>query len=197
MKCRCWLVWTLPLILTGGFLVSCRTVPAVDDSARPFEQALVAVEGIPNVAPGSKAEAEGIARLKTLLGNLTRETIQDLTAKTYAKNAYLNDTLKTLRGSAAIEDYFLATAMNAEKVTATFQSVQRGEDGLYTFRWTMETRLKKVAAGRTLRTLGITVVRFDDEGRVLVHQDYWDSAQGLFDHIPVVGYGTRAIKGRL
>ena len=197
MKFRRWLVWTLPLLLVGGFLVSCRTVPAVDDSAKPFEQALAAVSGVPNVVLGSTAETDGITRLKTLLGNLTADTIRDLTAKTYAPDAYLNDTLKILRGAAAIEAYFLATAANAEKITATFQSVQRGDDGLYTFRWTMETRLKKVAAGRTLRTLGITVVRFDEQGRVLVHQDYWDSAQGLFDHVPVVGFGTRAIKARL
>ena len=73
----------------------------------------------------------------------------------------------------------------------------RSGDRLYHFRRVMDTWLKKVAKGETLRTIGISIVRFDAEGRVLVHQDYWDSAAGLFDHVPVVGWGTRTIRARL
>ena len=182
--------------LAGG-LVACRTVPVVRDSAAPFEQVLLAVAGQPNVTAGSPAEAQGIANVKALLGNLTVENIRSLTAKAYTPDAYLNDTLKTLRGAAAIEAYFLATAATAESVTAQFQDVTRGEDGLYTFRWVMETRLKKIAQGQVIRTLGISLIRFDEQGRVLFHQDYWDSAQGLFEHVPLLGRGIRAIKARL
>ena len=57
--------------------------------------------------------------------------------------------------------------------------------------------MKKVAKGETITTPGITLVRFDRSGRILIHQDYWDSTTGLFEHVPVLGYGIRAIKARL
>jgi DNA-binding transcriptional regulator/RsmH inhibitor MraZ len=75
--------------------------------------------------------------------------------------------------------------------------VTRGADGSYYFRWVMDVRMKKVARGETIRTPGITLVRFDEQGRVLIHQDYWDSAAGLWEHVPVLGRGIRTIKARL
>jgi hypothetical protein len=32
---------------------------------------------------------------------------------------------------------------------------------------------------------------------VVLHQDYWDSAAGLFEHVPVVGRLIRTVKSRL
>jgi hypothetical protein len=61
----------------------------------------------------------------------------------------------------------------------------------------MDARLKKVAAGETLRSIGITLVRFDAAGGVVIHQDYWDSAAGLFDHVPLIGRAIRTIKAGL
>ena len=186
------------LVLPLAFALSaCRTVPRVTDNAAGFRAALAGVADRPNVAAGSDAERTGIEGVKGLLGKIDAANVRASTSKVYAPDCYLNDTLKTLHGSAAIEAYFLATAETAESVAATFDDVTRSGDGLYYFRWVMETRLKKVAKGEAIRTIGISVVRFDAEGRVLVHQDYWDSATGLFDHVPVVGWGTRAIKARL
>ncbi len=184
----------LPLALV---LTACRTVPRVADNAAGFRAALAGVSDRPNVVPGSDAERTGIAGVKGLLGKIDVENVRANTTKVYAPDCYLDDTLKTLHGATNVQAYFLATAAVAESVTATFDDVTRSGDGLYYFRWVMDTRLKKVAQGETIRTIGISVVRFDAEGRVLVHQDYWDSAAGLFDHVPVVGWGTRAIKARL
>ena len=184
----------LPLALA---LSACKTVPRVTDNAANFRAVLAEFASRPNVAPGSEAERAGIAGVKGLLGSITAENVRANTTKVYAPDCFLNDTLKTLRGATNVEAYFLASAAGAESVTATFDDVTRGGDGLYCFRWVMDTRLKKVAKGETIRTLGISLIRFDEQGRVLIHQDYWDSATGLFDHVPVVGWGTRAIKARL
>jgi len=67
----------------------------------------------------------------------------------------------------------------------------------YYFRWTMETRMKHLARGKTIRTIGVTLVRFDPEGRVLLHQDFWDSAQGVWDQVPVLGSVIRWIQSQL
>jgi len=122
--------------------------------------------------------------------------VRGLTLETYAPDAFFNDTLKTVRGADAIEHYFLETVKNAESVRATVQDVAVS-DGNYYVRWTMDVRLAKFKRGQTLRSIGITHLRFDDAGRILIHQDYWDSTGGFFEHLPVVGGILRAIKSRI
>ena len=189
------------LCLLGCFLLflgmGCSSVPRVTDSTSALKAIRSEMEQRPTVAPGSPAERQGIERLKTFLTRIDAESVRTQTLSVYALDAYLNDTLVIRRGATNIQAYFLTTVDAAESITASIEDVSRSADGFYYVRWTMDARMKKVAAGETIRTLGITLVRFDDQGRVLIHQDYWDSAAGLWDHVPVIGRGIRWIKGRL
>lgn len=192
--------WVFLICLDGLFLfigLGCSGVPRVTDSAAALRAIRAEMEARPTVAVGSPAERQGIERLKLFLSRIDAESVRNNTLSVYAPDAYLNDTLVSRRGSSNIQSYFLATVEAAETITANIEDVTRSADGFYYVRWTMDVRMKKVAAGETIRTLGITLVRFDDQGRVLIHQDYWDSAAGLWDHVPGLGRGIRWIKGRL
>jgi hypothetical protein len=48
----------------------------------------------------------------------------------------------------------------------------------------------------TSNTVGVTHLRFDEAGRIILHQDFWDSAEGLYRHIPVLGSLIGVIRGR-
>lgn len=178
-------------------LLGCASVPRQTDSAAGYQGAIAALAGRPTVAAESDAERQAIARVKGFLANWSVSTIQEQTETVYAPDAYLNDTLKTVRGAAQIRDYFLATATNTESITVQFEDVTRGADDTYYFRWVMDVRMKKVARGESIRTPGITLIRFDAQGRVQVHQDYWDSGAGLWEHVPMLGRAIRTIKARL
>jgi hypothetical protein len=54
-------------------------------------------------------------------------------------------------------------------------------------RWSMRMQFR--AAGRDVDSLsvGITQLRFDEAGQIVLQQDYWDSAEGFYRHLPVVG----------
>lgn len=183
--------------MAGWVLAGCSAVRRRTDFSEEFRAAYEAAAARPTVAAGSESERSAIARVKRFLGNWSEATIREQTDQVYAPDAYLNDTLKTLHGATQIRDYFLETAENAESITVEFADVTRATDGAHYFRWVMDVRMKKVAAGKTIRTPGITLVRFDEKGRVLIHQDYWDSAAGLWEHVPVIGRGIRTIKARL
>lgn len=189
------------LLLTGilGLLLvaGCRTVPVQYDFASDQTAARESAQARPTVAPGSEAEQAAIERVKTLLGDLSTDNIRRLTRQVYAEEAYLNDTLKTLQGAEAIEAYFLETAEITDFIKATFADVSPTGDGFYVFRWQMDVGMRKVARGKTVQTLGISLIRFDEEGKVTYHQDYWDSTAGLFQHVPGIGRGIRMIKARL
>ncbi len=183
------------LLLLPLLLSACRTSPVVLDTAKPFDDALAARTNDLGVAKGSEAELAALGRVKEFFGVMTEESVRRLTRQVYAPEAYFNDTLKAVTGAAAIEDYFIATVRNAESVTVRFEDVAES-GGNYYFRWVMNTRLKKLREGQTIRTIGITMVRFDAQGRVLLHQDFWDSTAGVFEHVPGVGTAIRGIKAK-
>ncbi len=192
-----WPAVAIAVLAAGIGLSACRVAPRETDHAAGFRLVVAEKRAEPTVSAGSTAEREAVDRLKGFLGNWTVETIQSNTLAVYAPDAWFNDTLKTVRGATNIQSYFLKTMKNTESISVQFEDVTRSGDGFYYFRWVMDNRLKSIARGETLRTLGITLVRFDAAGRVTVHQDYWDSTAGLFEHVPLLGRGIRAIKARL
>lgn len=166
---------------------------------QPMQEYLTLVEQLksrPTVKPGSPEADAGVQRFKKFFADMSEESVRTLTRETYAPEVFFNDTLKTVRGVDALEHYFLETVKNAESVNATVMDVTES-DGNYYVRWTMDVRLAKFKRGETLRSIGITHLRFDDEGRIVIHQDYWDSTAGFFEHLPVLGGILRAIKSKI
>lgn len=43
----------------------------------------------------------------------------------------------------------------------------------------------------------MTHVRFDDQGKIVFHQDYWDAGSVVYERVPVVGWFVRKIKARV
>ena len=186
-----------PFILFGCIVLMLLDVHTTfADPVADFQNALTQTASIQGPARGSISEKESIGRFEKFLSHLDEKTAREQTEKVYAPDAFLNDTLKTLRGSPAIRDYFIKTAQGLDSMTVRFDDVAVSERNYY-FRWTMDTRMKHLAPGKTIRTIGITMVRFDPEGRVLIHQDFWDSAQGVWDHVPVLGSVIRWIQSKI
>ena len=181
------------VLLATLIFASCASRQPRPDSVATYQAFLRSHPGAD--LRGAKEDA-AVRRFQDFLSAFTEEKLRRDTRRVYAQDAYLNDTLKTLRGSAAIEEYFLGTLANTESITVTFSDVARSGNEYY-FRWVMDVRFKKFQRGETIRTIGMTHVRFNREGQVILHQDYWDSAQGLFEHVPVIGTGIQLIKSRL
>lgn len=166
------------------------------DSVDSFQKAFAEATRVEGPSPGTPEEREAIARFENFLSHLNEKTAREETEKVYAPDAFLNDTLKTIHGAPGIREYFIKTAQGLDGMSVRFDDVARS-GGTYYFRWTMDTRMKHLARGRTVTTIGVTLVRFDPRGRVLVHQDFWDSSQGVWEHVPVMGSVIRWIRSRL
>jgi hypothetical protein len=147
------------------------------------------------VAPGSTEEKEGIERFKGLFSDLSAENVRSKIRDVYAEDVYFNDTLKEIRGIAALEQYLVESADAVESCSASVGDVAVN-NGNYYFRWTMDIRFKRFKKGRLTHSIGMSHIRFNKDGKIRLHQDYWDSAAGLFQHLPLVGYLIRKIKER-
>jgi hypothetical protein len=127
-----------------------------------FQQAMVTTANVQGPPRGSAAEQAAITRFENFLSNLDEKIARDDTTKVYAPDAYLNDTLKTLHGSAAIREYFIRTAKGLDSMKVSFDDLAVSGRNYY-FRWTMETRMKHLAPGKSITTIGVTMVRFDPQ----------------------------------
>jgi hypothetical protein len=141
-------------------------------------------------------ERAAVQRFEEFLASFTVEKVQRDTAAVYAPEAFFNDTLKTVCGPAAIEKHFLGAIANTTEITVEFTGRARSGNDYY-FRWVMDVRYRLFHGGKTVRTIGMSHIRFDRDGRVILHQDYWDATQGFFEYVPVIGPGIRWIKSRI
>jgi hypothetical protein len=41
---------------------------------------------------------------------------------------------------------------------------------------------------------GATHLRFDAQGRVILHRDYWDAAEELYAKLPLIGWLMRGLQ---
>ena len=189
-------VEVMRILLTAMLLSLFIQHDSLADPVKDFQEAMASTSSVQGPPRGSIAEKEAISRFETFLGHLDEQRARLDTTKVYAPDAFLNDTLKTIHGSGAIRDYFIKTAQGLDSMTVTFDEVAvSGHD--YYFRWTMDTRMKHLSPGKTVRTIGVTLVRFNPEGQVVVHQDFWDSAQGVWDHVPVLRSVIRWIRSKI
>ena len=148
-------------------------------------------------APGSDAEASALKRFADFFSDFAPGRVARMLDATYAPDVYFNDNLKAIHGSIELAKYLDESAAGVEDCRVTIEDTSRNKDGEYLVRWKMLIRFRKFAKGRDTWTVGITHLRFAADGRVVYHQDYWDSALGVYQHIPLLGAAIRAIRRRI
>lgn len=142
----------------------------------------------------AQTEKEALQRFSDFYLEYSYEAIQSGVRDLYAENAWFGDPFHIVEGIDEIEHYFLVMAEPVEHCSFTVDSIQRSGVDYYA-RWTMELE-SKAAKGEMIRTIGISHVRFNEQGKVIFQQDYWDSS-AMLDRLPIVGYWTRLVKGRI
>ncbi|MDE2394958.1 MAG: nuclear transport factor 2 family protein [Burkholderiales bacterium] len=113
----------------------------------------------------------------------------------YAADASFKDPFNEVRGRAAIRALFEHMFRQIEAPRFVFhRAVAQGDTAFLT--WTMlYGRADGARAGQAIR--GCTELRFDAEGRVALHRDYWDAAEELYEKLPLIGALMRALKRRI
>ena len=134
------------------------------------------------------------ARLRTLISafeSLTPATVDTLAAL-YADHAHFCDPFNDVRGRAAVARIFSHMFEQVETPRFKVHSAMCEGDAAW-LEWTMHF----VMRGRAQSIVGATRLRFDAQGRVIDHRDYWDAAQELYEKLPLIGFVLRALRRRL
>jgi steroid delta-isomerase len=137
--------------------------------------------------------AAALARLVTFYETISADALAQL-ATIYADDAAFKDPFNEVRGLAPITAIFrhMYEQVDAPRFVVTTR-VLDGDDAFLT--WDFTFRMKRFStAPQTIR--GATHLRFDGEGRVCLHRDYWDAAEELYEKLPLLGTLMRWLKGR-
>ena len=173
----------IPLLLPG-----CSTAPL---GPYGYTEQYLSHSSAPHgaVQPGDNV----LSRFIAFYSPLNKERIISSTDQIYASQLYFNDTLVTLRDRNALQEHLLSTAERLNHMSLEPLRVIRDENQVYLV-WVMEARFSLLGKERLSRTIGISQLRFNDRGQVFFHQDFWDSSQGLDQHLPLLGPATRWLR---
>ena len=186
----------IALLVLGLFLNSKTEADQTAQLVKNYREAMTKA-GDQGPAPGTPEEKSAIKTFTDFLKNVgDKEYIKNETAKAYAENAYLDDTIVTHYGPEEIKNYFVQTAETMTQFEVNILDRARSGSDHY-IRWEMIFSAPKPGGGEPIHSVGMSQVRFDSEGKVAFHQDFWDSGKNIYGKIPVVGGLISIIRNRM
>lgn len=175
-----------PIAVLSLLISGCGAPPTpLSELNASYERALADSASLA-VTLDSESGQRAFGNLQRYFDGMTAESVREQTATVYAPTGYLNDTLVGIQGVNTIEAYFRNTAEKAELLKVEF--LDRAPLGIDWYaRWRMTVAVDGLNGGEPVITYGVSQFRFDADGRVLLHKDFWDSGTGLYEQLPVLG----------
>lgn len=140
----------------------------------------------------SEPRLQGMAKI---LSNFSPEVIRNTIDDVYADPLYFHDTFHTFRSRENLKNYFLGLTENAQ-TTVEFLDAQSFGNDVYV-RWSMTIRFSVWWKDIDVNSAGISHVRFNNEGKIVMHHDYWDGVEGFYAHLPVLGSLLKSVRSSL
>ncbi len=127
--------------------------------------------------------------------DLTPESVGRF-AEFYSADAYFKDPFNEVRGVSAIERIFahMFKQVDAPRFVVTEQVVDAGGAMLV---WEFCYRVRLWGKGEAQVMRGVSHLRFDADGKVCYHRDYWDTAEELYMKLPGLGTLMRGLRRAL
>ena len=145
---------------------------------------------------GSEDEANMLAGVKALFENYTHENLEAIVQTVYAPEVYFRDAFRQLDRAVDIEHYLVEGLEPLTACEFVFNNISRAGGDFY-LDWTMRVDFKKTPPGTWEESMGMTRMRFNNEGQVIFHQDYWDPTDVVYVRIPVAKQLIAYVKGKL
>ena len=129
----------------------------------------------------------------TFFEKLSRRSIP-LLDKVAAPNMYFKDPFNEVHDVEDVKRIF--EHMFATLDNPRFKVLDHGfsrKNGNVFLHWIFTFQMK----GRKREFEGTSIVTFDDQGRAISHIDYWDAAEHVYEHVPILGKVIRHAKSKL
>lgn len=134
-----------------------------------------------------------VQRVSTFFETLTPASLKEL-ADHYTRDARFKDPFNDVQGIPAIEAVF--THMFATLAAPRFVVLEAVHEGSRCFlTWDFHFRQPRLGDGE-VTVHGGSLLHFAPDGRIVLHRDYWDPAEELYEKLPLLGALMRWLKRR-
>lgn len=120
----------------------------------------------------------------------------ELLEKIYAEDIVFTDPAHAIHGLEKLTNYFSSLYQNITSIDFSFGN-RICVDGEAYLQWDMRFSHPKLKKGDSITLPGITYLRFNEDGKISHHRDYFDLGCMLYEHIPLLGKVVTSIKRRL
>lgn len=137
-------------------------------------------------------ETLALERLVRFFERISPQSVRAELSTVYAPNARFKDPFNDVTGHAPIAAIFehMFEQVDQPRFIVT-ESVQQGSQAVLT--WDFLFTMKRFS--RTPQCIkGATHIVFDADGAVVLHRDYWDAAEELYEKLPLLGALMRWLK---
>ena len=181
---------TLPRLLTA--LAMTTLLGACSSNSEPryperYEQTLDTVVAAP--IPDQAAQ-----RFVAFFTSIDRPDVAARVEALYGSPVYFSDTLFVTEDRGALTRHFERLSSRGAHIEVDLDDAVVSGTDLY-LRWRMRVTFPN--GGPESRTIGMTQLRFDESGRIRFHQDFWDSSEGVYRQIPVLGWFIGLVEKRI
>ena len=184
--------WTFPALAGVGATIFASLIffgAVAHEDQPPYAQTYMeALDQFPGEPLMEKAHLERFLKHFIHMADVSQPTRESL----YAKKLYFSDGLLTTYQRDTVFQHFDAMHDNAVNLDLrVIDTVNKGSD-VYLI-WSAQLSFVPLFRTVTSQSIGITHLRFNALGQVVLQQDYWDTAEAFYKQLPVVGTLVRQI----
>jgi steroid Delta-isomerase len=114
----------------------------------------------------------------------------------YSDDAWFKDPFNEVRGLPAIQLIFIHMFRQVEMPRFVITEHVVAQNGAM-LAWEFHYLLRVLGRNRRQVVRGVSHLKFDSDGKVAYHRDYWDAAEELYMKLPLVGGLMRWLRARL
>lgn len=184
------IVATISLLSTLGLAAACSSS---DSSTVDYPQRYVSALDDRAGVPVQEAHLAPFTAFITRIGSPDWETFFQ---GVYADQVHFSDTLAYIDDRETLRTYFAELADNGATVAVNILGQHRSGQDAYLI-WEMTSSFTPVLATKQSHSIGVTHLRFNAAGEVILHQDFWDAATGFYQHVPMLGGALRGVRARI
>ncbi len=185
--------WMIAILVLAATLVmyACRSKPS-DIKNRTADEYFDEIKQV----PATHEADDPAAPFKRIFTHFKTGATEENIRASYADEFYFNDTFKIIHDIDELVPYMQETAAQVEATDVEILDAVKSREDYY-LRWRMTMRF--TARGREINSvsIGMTQLRFNAQGKIIFHQDFWDGAEGFYQHLPYIGYWVRKVRDAL
>lgn len=127
-------------------------------------------------------------KIRYWYATLDAESLEEIGAY-YAPHAFFKDPFNEVEGVEHIKNIFVHMFATTENPHFVFQDLMEDQNQSFVT-WYFHFSLK----GKQYTINGSSHLRFNQQGLVTYHRDYWDAAEELWQKMPIIGGITKWLR---